>query len=140
MRCIIQDDKEIIISYCDYGTVWDFERFIEETKNWDAMIPCYTGFHPHMLGSDNYAFCKEENKKLIQIKEKEPFTNNQNMEDMNGGQQLLFIFVLFVLIYFTMFLGAIIFNMSVVKIFPSVKQVTTMDFFGLYVVLHLLFC
>jgi len=71
---------------------------------------------------------------------KAPFTNYQNIEDMNGGQQLLFIFVLFMLIYFTMYLGGMIFNMSVVKIFPSVKQVTTMDFFGLYVVLHLLFC
>lgn len=66
--------------------------------------------------------------------------SNQSIEEMNGGQQLLFIFVLFVLIYFTMYLGAMIFNMSVVKIFPSVKQVSTMDFFGLYVVLHLLFC
>ena len=70
---------------------------------------------------------------------KAAFTN-QGVEDMNGGQQLLFIFVLFVLMYFTMFLGSMIFNISVVKIFPSVKQVTTMDFFGLYVVLHLLFC
>jgi hypothetical protein len=70
---------------------------------------------------------------------KSPFSN-QSIEEMNGGQQLLFIFVLFVLIYFTMYLGAMIFNMSVVKIFPSVKQVSTMDFFGLYVVLHLLFC
>jgi hypothetical protein len=70
---------------------------------------------------------------------KSPFSN-QSIEEMNGGQQLLFIFVLFVLIYFTMYLGGMIFNMSVVKIFPSVKQVSTMDFFGLYVVLHLLFC
>ena len=66
--------------------------------------------------------------------------SNQSIEEMNGGQQLLFIFVLFVLIYFTMYLGSMIFNMSVVKIFPSVKKVSTMDFFGLYVVLHLLFC
>jgi len=70
---------------------------------------------------------------------KAPFTN-QGVEDMNGGQQLLFIFVLFVLIYFTMYLGSMIFNMSVVKIFPSVKQVNTMDFFGLYIVIHILFC
>ena len=81
----IDDDKETIISYCDYGTVWDFERFLEETKNWDAMIPCYIGFHPHMLGSDNYAFCKEEDKKLIQIKEKEPFTDNKMSEYASNG-------------------------------------------------------
>jgi NDP-sugar pyrophosphorylase family protein len=81
----IQDDKEIIISYCDYGSVWDFKKFLEERKNWDGMIPCYIGFHPHMLGSDNYAFCKEENKKLIQIKEKETFTNNKMLEYASNG-------------------------------------------------------
>lgn len=81
----IQDDKEIIISYCDYGSVWDFKKFLEERKNWDGMIPCYIGFHPHMLGSDNYAFCKEENKKLIEIKEKETFTNNKMSEYASNG-------------------------------------------------------
>jgi hypothetical protein len=70
---------------------------------------------------------------------KSGFTTNK-IQDMNSGQQLLFIFVLFILIYFTMYIGAMIFNISVVKIFPSVKTVSTMDFFGLYIVLHLLLC
>ena len=39
-----------------------------------------------------------------------------------------------------MYLGGLVFNMSVVKIFPSVKKVSTLDFFGLYIVLHMLFC
>ena len=38
-----------------------------------------------MLGSDNYAFCKEENKVLIQIKEKEPFTTNKIDEYASNG-------------------------------------------------------
>lgn len=38
-----------------------------------------------MLGSDNYAFCKENNKKLIAIKEKEPFTDNQMNEYASNG-------------------------------------------------------
>jgi hypothetical protein len=67
------------------------------------------------------------------------FTNN-TIEDMNSGEQLLFIFVLFTLIYFSMYLGGLVFNMSVVKIFPSVKKVSTLDFFGLYIVIHMLFC
>ena len=66
--------------------------------------------------------------------------SNYTMEEMNSGEQLLFIFVLFTLIYFTMYLGGLVFNMSVVKIFPSVKKVSTLDFFGLYIVLHMLFC
>ena len=73
----IDDNSEVIISYCDYGTYWDFPKFLEEAKDFDGAIPCYTGFHPHMLESDNYAFCKEENNLLLEIKEKEPFTDNK---------------------------------------------------------------
>lgn len=83
----IDDDAETIVSYCDYGTAWNFDKFLEtaRTQNWDGGIPCYTGFHPHMLGSDNYAFCKEENNILIKIKEKEPFTNNKMEEFASNG-------------------------------------------------------
>ena len=84
---LIDDDKEVIVSYCDYSTQWNFDKFLKEAHdgNFDGSIPCYTGFHPHMLGSDNYAFCKESNKKLIQIKEKEPFTNNKMNEYASNG-------------------------------------------------------
>jgi NDP-sugar pyrophosphorylase family protein len=82
---LIDDSKRTIISYCDYGTVWDFDKFLEESEKFDGMIPCYIGFHPHMLGSDNYAFCKEVEGKLIQIKEKEPFTNNKMGEYASNG-------------------------------------------------------
>lgn len=83
----IDDTKETIITYCDYGTVWDFDQFLKEIHdgNFDGSIPCYTGFHPHMLGSDNYAFCKEDNKVLVQIKEKEPFTDNKMNEYASNG-------------------------------------------------------
>lgn len=84
-REYIDDTAEIIVSYCDYGTVWDFEKFISTVRNYDGMIPCYTGFHPHMLGSDNYAFCKEEDRLLIQIKEKEPFTTDKMSEYASNG-------------------------------------------------------
>jgi NDP-sugar pyrophosphorylase family protein len=83
----IDDDSEVIVSYCDYGTKWDFHNFLEEVhlNKLDGCIPCYTGFHPHMLGSDNYAFCKEKNKYLLQIKEKEPFTDDKMSEFASNG-------------------------------------------------------
>ena len=57
----INDDEEVIVSYCDYGTYWDYEKFLKDTRerNSDGAIACYKGFHPHMLGTDNYAFLKE---------------------------------------------------------------------------------
>jgi len=84
----IDDDKEVIVSYCDYGTSWDFKKFLDKvrTDDVDGSIPCYIGFHPHMLGSDNYAFCKlDNNGYLEQIKEKEPFTNDKMKEYASNG-------------------------------------------------------
>lgn len=81
----IDDDRPVIVSYCDYGTVWDFDAFLEAVDGYEGGIPCYTGFHPHMLGSDNYAFCKEEDLILLDIKEKEPFTDNKMDEFASNG-------------------------------------------------------
>jgi hypothetical protein len=83
----INDNSEIIVSYCDYGTSWDFNEFIKTARNgnFDGSISCYTGFHPHMLGGDNYAFCKTDGLNLIEIKEKEPFTNNKMDEWASNG-------------------------------------------------------
>jgi NDP-sugar pyrophosphorylase family protein len=83
----IDDTREVIVSYCDYGTEWDFNSFLynARSQNWDGGIPCYTGFHPHMLGSDNYAFCREENNLLLEIKEKQPFTDNKMNEYASNG-------------------------------------------------------
>jgi len=83
----IDDDREVIVSYCDYGTVWDYELFIKETRkyNSDGAISCYTGFHPHMLGSDNYAFVKVNGSKATDIQEKKPFTDNKMNELASNG-------------------------------------------------------
>lgn len=83
----IKDNNEVIISYCDYGTDWNFDKFLMDTRrrNADGAIACYKGFHPHMLGSDNYAFCKEKDRFLEEIKEKEPFTDNKMNEYASNG-------------------------------------------------------
>jgi bifunctional N-acetylglucosamine-1-phosphate-uridyltransferase/glucosamine-1-phosphate-acetyltransferase GlmU-like protein len=83
----VNDNKKIIVSYCDYGTKWDFLKFIDDTINrdLDGSIACYTGFHPHMLGSDNYAFVNEEKLIALEVKEKEPFTDNKMSEYASNG-------------------------------------------------------
>lgn len=83
----IADTEEIIVSYCDYSTVWSFEKFLSAVRggNFDGAIAAYKGFHPHMLGSDNYAFCREDNNVLLEIKEKEPFTNDRMSEFASNG-------------------------------------------------------
>jgi NDP-sugar pyrophosphorylase family protein len=81
----IDNDKPVIVSYCDYNTEWDFEQFIEDSSNLDGNIACYKGFHPHMLGIDNYAFCREKDNYLLEIKEKEPFTDSKMNEYASNG-------------------------------------------------------
>lgn len=87
IKDFIDDNKEIIISYCDYGTYWDFKKFLVDVRhnNFDGSIACYTGFHPHMIGFDNYAFCKEKDNILLEIKEKAPFTKNKMDEFASNG-------------------------------------------------------
>lgn len=84
---LIDDDEEVIVNYCDFGTYWDYEDFLKHTRNRDAdgAIPSYKGFHPHMLGSTNYAFMRDEKQWMLEIKEKEPFTNNRMQEYASNG-------------------------------------------------------
>ena len=92
---MIDDDEQVIINYCDFSMMWDykdFEKYVNDT-DCDGSVVCYTGFHPHMLGSDNYAFCKVEednpdgtlSNKIVEIREKQPFTDNKMNEFASTG-------------------------------------------------------
>ena len=67
IKDLINDNDEVIVNYCDFGTYWDYEDFLKHTRNRnaDGAIPSYKGFHPHMLGKINYAFMRDENVDLI---------------------------------------------------------------------------
>ena len=84
----IEDDEQVVINYCDFSMYWDyqdFEKFVNETEC-DGCVICYTGFHPHMLGSDNYAFCKVDgNNKILEVREKQPFTDDKMSEFASTG-------------------------------------------------------
>ena len=84
----IDDDEQVIINYCDFSIKWDYDEFksyVDETEC-DGSVVCYTGFHPHMLGSDNYAFCStDENGIILEIREKQPFTDNKMEEFASAG-------------------------------------------------------
>ena len=85
---LIDDDEEVIVNYCDFSIYWDyrhFKAFVDATEC-DGCVICYTGFHPHMLGSDNYAFCRtDENNQILEVREKQPFTDNKMSEFASAG-------------------------------------------------------
>ncbi len=84
---LIDDDEEAIVNYCDFGTYWDYKDFLRHTRsrNADGAVPAYKGFHPHMLGTTNYAFMRDNKQWMLEIKEKEPFTDNRMNEYASNG-------------------------------------------------------
>jgi hypothetical protein len=68
---------------------------------------------------------------------KAPFTD---VSQMNVGQTFIFLIIFLIVLIFIMWVGAYIFNHSLVKIFPSVNKASLSDFIGLYIVVHILFC
>ncbi|MCF8166425.1 MAG: hypothetical protein K9J35_07120, partial [Rhodoferax sp.] len=87
--------QPVIVNYCDFTCYWDwdhFKSFVADTKCAGA-IPAYKGFHPHTLGTTNYAYIKEKFDErtctstgwIADIKEKEPYTNNRMEEFASSG-------------------------------------------------------
>ena len=68
---------------------------------------------------------------------KAPFAD---VSQMDVGQTLVAIVIFLILLTFIMWVGAYIFNHSLVKVFPCVNKITVGNFLGLYIVLHILFC
>ncbi|MFN8554528.1 MAG: glycosyltransferase family 2 protein [Candidatus Obscuribacterales bacterium] len=83
----IDDNEEVIVNYCDFYSYWNYTDFLTETRGRGAAgsVPSYRGFHPHMLGTDNYAFIKDTDLWLEAIQEKKPFTDDRMSEFASNG-------------------------------------------------------
>lgn len=86
---IITDDKPTIVNYCDFYMHWDYKHFKTTLKklNPDGAIPCYTGFHPHLIPQQNlYASCKiDKENNLLEIKEKYSFSSDKTQAFHSAG-------------------------------------------------------
>lgn len=80
-------DEPVVVNYCDFTCYWDwqnFKKFVEKCKC-EGAIPAYKGFHPHTLGNINYAYMKEESGWVLDIQEKQPYTDNRMEEYASSG-------------------------------------------------------
>ena len=85
---LIKDEEDVMVSYCDYGMEWDFEKFVIRTKeeNFDGAVPCYTGFHPHLLRKNVYAGVRVDDKNtMLEIQEKHCFTDDPEQSHHSAG-------------------------------------------------------
>lgn len=92
---LLDPSRPVIVNYCDFTCYWDwdhFKTFVANTACAGA-IPAYKGFHPHTLGTTNYAYMKEvpsrtpgtESGWLLDIQEKQPYTDNRMAEYASSG-------------------------------------------------------
>jgi dTDP-glucose pyrophosphorylase len=77
----------VVVNYCDFACLWDFKSFRNELESGiDGLIATYSGFHPHMLSSTQYAYLKlDANRNLTDIREKTSFTNHPSREPASSG-------------------------------------------------------
>lgn len=85
----IDDDKPVLVSYCDFFLIWDYKHFkkILSRINPDGMVPCYTGFHPHLTPKENlYATCETTKKyNLKKIREKHQINSDKTKDFHSPG-------------------------------------------------------
>lgn len=86
---IIDNDEPAIVNYCDFFMNWnyaDFKKTVLE-KNYDACLPVYTGFHPHLTHEKNfYASVKVDlNGNLEEIREKFSYTLDKTQSMHSPG-------------------------------------------------------
>jgi len=84
---LVHPNEPVIVNYCDFSCYWDwssFKKFLA-TSQCDGVIPAYKGFHPHSLGTTNYAYIREQDGWIRDIQEKTPFTNNRMQEYASSG-------------------------------------------------------
>jgi len=84
---LIEDDEEVIVSYCDNPYLWDREDFKRhiENNNLDGCVLSHSGFHPHTLNYTKMAFMKTNGGLVEEIKEKECYTDNPMNEHASTG-------------------------------------------------------
>ena len=82
---MISETKKIIVSYCDFHASWDSSEMLNQLEYMDGSILTYTGFHPHMVRSNKYAYVKKHGELLTHIQEKNPFTESPIDEEASAG-------------------------------------------------------
>lgn len=82
----IAKDKPVVANYCDFTCRWDLSSFEQQLlSGLDGLIPTYTGFHPHMLRTTSFAYVKKDGDTVIDIQEKQPWTENPFGEEASSG-------------------------------------------------------
>lgn len=84
----IDRDRPVVVNYCDFTCYWDADDFAEQLTSGTftgGLIPAYRGFHPHMVHSTSYAYPRIEDGWVVDIQEKQPWTDDPTSEFASSG-------------------------------------------------------
>lgn len=81
----ISDGKKIIVCYCDFHAIWNPGEMLEQLDTMDGSILTYAGFHPHTLRNDEYAYVRKNLDFVLEIQDKNPFTDSPMSEEVSAG-------------------------------------------------------
>ena len=86
-EALIRNDEPAIVNYCDFSVHWDFRDFCRTLHTLDpaGALTAYRGFHPHSLGPNLYAYMRQENNRMLEIREKYCFTEDRMNEFASSG-------------------------------------------------------
>ncbi|MBV9609675.1 MAG: NTP transferase domain-containing protein, partial [Acidobacteria bacterium] len=83
----VRHDEPVVVNYCDFAVEWEYSDFKQKMSALQCAgcITAYRGFHPHSLGPNLYAYLRERDNYLLEIREKHCFTENRLNEYASAG-------------------------------------------------------
>jgi len=84
---MIDPNRPVVVNYCDFTCYWDWQAFKQFARDSASVgiLPAYKGFHPHTLGTTNYAYMREAEGWVSDIQEKKPYTDDLMNEYASSG-------------------------------------------------------
>ena len=82
----MRDEEPVIITYCDFTMSWNYKRFLQKAAMYEGAIPVFRGFHPASFGDTYYCYVRtNEELEMIELREKQPFTQDRTAEFASTG-------------------------------------------------------
>jgi len=82
-----EEDEGYLFIYNDLYIPWDYEKFAAFIKihNPDGLMVYHKGFHPHTAYNKSFCHLRMEGSKVLEVKEKGHFTDDQLNEPSSSG-------------------------------------------------------
>ena len=81
----INQDAEVIVTYCDFLVTWNYNKFKRICKGYDSSLVTFKNFHPSSFSGTLYCYLKNKGSLITKISEKRSFTNKPQEEPAATG-------------------------------------------------------